>query len=224
MKRNDDLCENCPLRGIGLAHARDVAGGFGGVTLETLERGQSFAADRFGATYAFLRAGTLRIEALCPEGASDVIGFVHAGEPIVISHADAPVIATALETSKVCRLSVPAVLGRDDRSGVVLSTYCAAALQQAVDDQQRLGRFRQGDAVRRLGLFLDDLSQRTGSRQVTLTMSRSDIADYLAIRPESVSRALATLEEEGVIRRDSVRAIRLLDQARTPEQRRAASL
>lgn len=220
MKKSDTLCDNCPLRGVGLAHMRDVANGYGGIMLETLRRGQPLATGPVGTTYAFLRSGALKIEALSADGTSDVIGLVLAGEPIVVSHADAPIIATALQDSKICRLSVPAILGRDDRSAVILSTFCASALQQAIDDQQRLGRFRRGDATDRLAAFLADLSARTETTHVRLPMSRIDIASYLSLRPESVSRALATLEKGGHVVRESIRTFRLLD--RTDEARRAS--
>ena len=42
-------------------------------------------------------------------------------------------------------------------------------------------------------------------------MSRQDIADYLALTQESVSRALARMEADGLIRRQSPRIIRLED-------------
>ena len=123
MKKSGTLCDNCPLREVGLAHVRDVANGYGGVILESLKRGQPLATGPVGTTYAFLRAGALKIESLSANGTSDVIGVVLAGEPIVVSHADAPNIATAIEDSKICRLSVQAVLSRDDRSAVILSTF-----------------------------------------------------------------------------------------------------
>jgi hypothetical protein len=46
---------------------------------------------------------------------------------------------------------------------------------------------------------------------VTLPMSRHDIADYLAIAVETVSRALTNLREEGVIQFDGVRCVQIRD-------------
>jgi CRP-like cAMP-binding protein len=46
---------------------------------------------------------------------------------------------------------------------------------------------------------------------IPLQMSRGDIAAYLALSPESLSRATATLERRGLVAFESKRQARLLD-------------
>ena len=50
-------------------------------------------------------------------------------------------------------------------------------------------------------MFIRELErEHRGSREFALPMSRSDIASYLGLSLESVSRATRTLERRGVVR------------------------
>jgi CRP-like cAMP-binding protein len=66
----------------------------------------------------------------------------------------------------------------------------------------------------KVGSFLlamaDRLSPEKGDR-VTLPVSRYDIADYLAVSPETVSRALSDLKHRGLIRFIGTRDIQIVD-------------
>jgi CRP-like cAMP-binding protein len=72
-------------------------------------------------------------------------------------------------------------------------------------------------AVDRVSAFLTEMADRlnTGSDNVvTLPMSRYDIADYLAIAVESVSRALTKLRGRGIVTFDGPRRLRSGNQHR----------
>lgn len=74
------------------------------------------------------------------------------------------------------------------------------ALEHAIDHIYTLGN---KNAHERLCFFLFNLQQRcgkNGSRQLELCMSRQDIADYLGLTIETVSRTFSRLEREGVIK------------------------
>jgi CRP/FNR family transcriptional regulator len=47
--------------------------------------------------------------------------------------------------------------------------------------------------------------------EITLPMSRKDLASYLGTTPETISRKLADLEQEGLIRQLAGRKIKILD-------------
>ncbi len=216
MSANGALCAGCPLRALGLSSLGDVAGGRGGVVFEALAPDEILRADERGARPAFLRSGALKVEALAPDGSGDVIGFVLPGEPVAVSHAGMASVATALVPSQACRLSVPAILARDAQAARVLDAFRAAALAQAVADQSRLARARHGPVTDRLAGFLGDIASRTGDRRIALAMPRSDIAAYLALRPESVSRAMAALRRSGRIEREGPRRLRWLGELEAP--------
>jgi CRP/FNR family nitrogen fixation transcriptional regulator len=65
-----------------------------------------------------------------------------------------------------------------------------------------------------VGAFLLHLTRRLASQptdRVTLPISRYDIADYLALSVETVSRALTGLKRSGVIALVGPRRLRILD-------------
>ena len=70
------------------------------------------------------------------------------------------------------------------------------------------------DAVGRLAMFIRELErQHAGSRDIDLPMSRSDIASYLGLSPESLSRASRALERRGVVCFPSRHSVRIVDLA-----------
>jgi CRP/FNR family nitrogen fixation transcriptional regulator len=80
---------------------------------------------------------------------------------------------------------------------------------QARDHARLLGRF---SALERLSAFLVQCSARSRvSDLVTLEMRRQDIADYLGLTVETVSRCLAQLKRDGLIEFVSARHLKLLD-------------
>jgi CRP/FNR family transcriptional regulator, nitrogen fixation regulation protein len=82
-------------------------------------------------------------------------------------------------------------------------------------------------ATAKVGWFLINLEGRLASagrsNEVVLPMSRYDIADYLALSVETVSRALTSLRERQVISFSGSRRLRILDRmALEREERRDA--
>jgi CRP/FNR family nitrogen fixation transcriptional regulator len=62
--------------------------------------------------------------------------------------------------------------------------------------------------------FLIDLSNRMGqTKYLELPMPHHDIADYLGLKIETVSRSITELERSGVIARASSRTVVLRDRA-----------
>lgn len=80
--------------------------------------------------------------------------------------------------------------------------------------QRRLLILGRATALEKVSSFLLEMVDCFRTRSVgpvTLPMSRYDIADYLAMAVETVSRALTNLREGGVIQFDSVRCLQIRD-------------
>jgi CRP/FNR family nitrogen fixation transcriptional regulator len=80
-------------------------------------------------------------------------------------------------------------------------------------------------AIEKVGSFLLDMARRSSHGRednVALPVSRYDIADYLAVSVETVSRSLTDLKQRGVIRFSGTRTLKIVDPEALEERMRAA--
>jgi CRP/FNR family nitrogen fixation transcriptional regulator len=81
--------------------------------------------------------------------------------------------------------------------------------------QEQLLVLGRKNALERLAAFLLEMDARSGANHIVdLAMPRHDIADYLGLTLETVSRMFAELKETGTIRLESARRVHLLDVAK----------
>jgi len=69
-------------------------------------------------------------------------------------------------------------------------------------------------AIEKVGSFLLDIARRSARGRedsVALPVSRYDIADYLAVSVETVSRSLTDLKQRGVIKFSGTRTLKIVD-------------
>lgn len=159
--------------------------------------------DEFNAIAA-VRSGTVKTYIVDSQGNEQVLGFFLPGEVIglnAIHHAKYPCNAVALDTVMLCRFSFPKMaLLATKMPG--LQTQLFRLLSQDIGKAALLA----GDysADQRMAAFLISLSRRYAARGFSakrfhLTMSRTDIANYLRLAPETVSRVLRRFQTEGLI-------------------------
>jgi CRP/FNR family transcriptional regulator len=161
------------------------------------------AGDPFEAIAA-VRAGTVKTYVVDPDGHEHVLGFHLPGEVIGLDGIDGdryPCNAVALDTVMLCRFSFPKI--------AVLAARLPGLQKQLFRLLSRdIGRaaLLAGDwtADQRMAAFLVGLSRRLAARgfspdRFALTMPRTDIANYLRLAPETVSRVLKRMQEEGVL-------------------------
>jgi CRP/FNR family transcriptional regulator, nitrogen fixation regulation protein len=81
--------------------------------------------------------------------------------------------------------------------------------------QSRMVLVGRTNALEKVSAFLLEMAERTSvtSDDLVLPMSRYDIADYLAIAVETVSRALTTLKARGAITIAHSRQVRITDRS-----------
>jgi CRP/FNR family transcriptional regulator len=160
--------------------------------------------DAFTAIAA-VRAGTVKTYVVDSHGREQVQGFFLPGEVIglnAIHGARYPCNAIALDTVMLCRFSFPQMALLATRLPG-LQQHLFRLLSQDIGKAALLA----GDfsADERMAAFLVALSRRYSARgfsgtQFNLTMSRTDIANYLRLAPETVSRVLRRLQDEGLLR------------------------
>ncbi len=133
-----------------------------------------------------------------------MLGFFLPGEVIglnAIHHARFPCNAVALDTVMLCRFSFPKMALLASRLPG-LQTQLFRLLCEDIGKATLLA----GDysADQRMAAFLVALSRRYERRGFSalrfhLTMSRTDIANYLRLAPETVSRVLRRFQDEGLV-------------------------
>lgn len=166
---------------------------------------------------AAVRAGTVKTYVIDRDGREHVLGFHLPGEVIGLDAIDGdhyPCNAVALDTVMLCRFSFPKI--------AVLATRLPGLQRQLFRLLSRdIGRaaLLAGDwsADQRLAAFLVGLSRRLAARgfsprRFQLTMPRTDIANYLRLAPETVSRVLKRFQQDGLLNVER-REIDLTDKA-----------
>ncbi len=167
---------------------------------------------------AAVRAGTVKTCVTDRDGHEHVLGFHFPGEVIGLNAIDGhryPCDAIALDTVMLCKFSFPKIS--------VLATRVPGIQRELFRLLSRdIGRaaLLAGDwsADQRVAAFLLGMSRRLAARgfsatRFQLTMARTDIAIYLRLAPETVSRVLRRMQDDGILAVDR-REVELLDQGR----------
>ena len=156
---------------------------------------------------AAVRAGTVKTSVVDRDGHEHVHGFHLPGEVIGLNAIDGdryPCNAVALDTVMLCRFSFPKIS--------VLATRVPGLQRQLFRLLSRdIGRaaLLAGDwsADERMAAFLIGISRRLAARgfspdRFQLTMARTDIANYLRLAPETISRVLKRFQGKGMLKVD----------------------
>ncbi|SDD51285.1 helix-turn-helix domain-containing protein [Aquimonas voraii] len=167
---------------------------------------------------AAVRAGTVKTFTVDAQGREQVLGFFLPGEVIglnAIHSARFPCNVMALDTVMLCRFSFPMMATLATRMPG-LQGQLFRLLSQDINKAALLA----GDfsADERMAAFLLSFSRRFAARgfsatRFNLAMSRTDIANYLRLAAETVSRVVRRFQDEGLIEVKR-REFELLDLAR----------
>jgi CRP/FNR family transcriptional regulator len=177
-----------------------------------------FEGDEAGSVYS-LTSGLLRLSKLLPDGRRQIAGFLFPGDFLGITlEEEHAFTAEAIGPSNLCRFSRRQFERfTTEHPALERRLYTAAAHELAAARQQLvlLGR---KTATERLASFLLMLSGRcrsmSGGDEIEFPMPRADIADYLGIRIETVSREITALKTARVIRLTGRHSFRIVDRDR----------
>jgi CRP/FNR family nitrogen fixation transcriptional regulator len=97
--------------------------------------------------------------------------------------------------------------GNDAALSRELLSFAMRGMAKAQDHSLLLGRRSAVEKV--AGFLLDWATKASDHKAITLAMTRQDIADYLGLTIETVSRTLSLLERDGVIALPSARQVKL---------------
>jgi len=213
-------CANCGARALSVCAQVSDAGLSRMEALSEeveLRPGEILAREGDAAAHVFnITGGAVRVYKLMADGRRQIIGFLFAGDFLgLTSDKDYAFSAEALEPVTACRFNRKGYMGVVEQfpelESALLSRF-TSDLSAAQAHMLLLGR---KTARERVASFLRDLSARAARRgadadSVHLVMTRGEIADYLGLTLETVSRTLSALKSKGAIRQTDSRTYTIL--------------
>lgn len=154
-----------------------------------------------------VRSGTFKSFTSSRQGEQQITGFHLPGDILgfdAFHSQQHPSYAEALETAMICEIPLSCLdqlLGKLPRLRQQMMRLMSQDIQA---DQQMMLLLNHKSAEQKLASFLKQLSQRYAERgfsatEFRLTMTRSDIGNYLGLTVETVSRLLSKLNKEHLI-------------------------
>ena len=159
-------------------------------------------------------SGTVRASKILSDGRRQIGGFYLPGDIFGLDLGDEHAFsAEAIGDVTVLCVRRSAVLALADRDGHIARQLWTATARELSQAQDRLLLLIKSAQERLAGFLLEMAGRPRGGDSVDLPMTRQDIADYLGLTIETVSRTLTSLAEEAVIEMPSARHILLRDRA-----------
>ena len=160
-------------------------------------------------------SGVVRISKLLPDGRRQISAFHFPGDTFGFEADDIhSVSAEAVVPTKVEPLNWQSLASRDMPESLMreLLALAMVSLRRSQEHLLLLGR---KNALERLAAFLLEMAARAGNQTaLDLAMPRHDIADYLGLTLETVSRTFAELKQLGAVKLESARRVHLIDMGR----------
>lgn len=210
--RTTSLCAAMPESDLGRLHAI--------VSHTNFAAGRAIFYEGDSALNLYnVTAGVVRLSKLLADGRRQVTGFLFAGDFLGLAFEDQySYTAEAVSDVQLCRFR------RNDLTTLFddyrdlerrLLTMASHELATAQEQMLVLGR---KTAAEKLASFLAMVGARTHAEEtIQLPMTRADIADYLGLTVETVSRTFAKLVQMGLIRLQTAQTIVVRDADRLAE-------
>lgn len=164
------------------------------------------AGSPFRALY-MIKSGSLKTQVVSEGGELQILGFHLPGEILGFDALAAErhqCSAEALEASSVCRLPYADLERIAALVPGLQRQFMRLVSREMRDDHDHMAMMGRNQAISRLGLFLHNMSRRQarlGRRHdvLNLSMSRADLANYLGLVLETVSRLFGRMQDMGLI-------------------------
>lgn len=183
-----------------------------GVRMNFARNEEIFAQDD-AAEYVYrVERGVVRTTRFTDDGRRQIGDFYFPGCMIGLEDGDihrfSAEALTACVVVAVRRRTLEAEARRDPELAELLWSAGARRMQRMQSHLLQIGR---KSALERVAALLAEMSERSGHDEIDLPMSRQDLADYLNLTIETVSRMLSQLQATRVIRLTGIRRMRICD-------------
>ncbi len=206
-------CENCGMFPI----CRPVEAGGQSVTLvenflsrrEPLKSGESlFVKDETLTDIYAVSSGTFKIVQFAVDGEEQILGFRFPGELLgedALYPGKYGYTAVAINGSSVCRIPIQELNASSEMMPAMQRNMIELlGMQSYVTQKQMSSLAACKSAEQKLVAFLLNIAERKAahdgsSTSIKLTVTRDNIANFLGLRRETLSRLLSKLQKEGLI-------------------------
>lgn len=166
--------------------------------------------DGFRSIYA-VRLGCVKTYRITGDGKEQITGFYLPGEVFGVDgvagnlHSNS---AIALETSAICAIPFERLEELSSRISSLQRHLFKLMGREIAEDQKLITLLSKNSADERMAALFLSLSQRYGQRglsstHIRLPMSRGDIANYLGLTVETVSRVISRMQKQKIIKIDN---------------------
>jgi CRP-like cAMP-binding protein len=191
-------------------------------TVRSIRRGrQIFGEGEPASCWYWMASGAAQVCSFAEDGRRHVAELVLPGDFFGLeaseTHCATAEAARDAVVVAFSRVRAEAVIDADPRLARAFREIACGRLREA---QARLLRLGRTSAVERVTSFLLEMAERCHAAKdqvVELPVTRDDIADYLGLKSETVSRTLTELRRRGAIALPARRSIRLSDRAALAE-------
>lgn len=197
-----ERCRTCTAAGCSLGRlGPDVR-----VAQHCYSRGERIDGNGAGFSVRIVSAGLAAASVVIRDGRRQLVCLHGPGDAICpLGPVDADCWAEALTATEICEVTLDTSCGsllQDPALARHFFELAHARLERLSAHAILLGRM---DGTERLCAFLLDMAARIGLRRgagaiLTLPLSREDIADYLGLNAETVSRIITRLKRSGLVR------------------------
>ena len=176
------------------------------VQTQRVEAHQTIFAEGDPATSVFnVTSGTVKLYKLLADGRRQITGFLFGGDFLGVSVNDRyAYTAETVGVTTICRFprrKLDGLMEEFPKLQRRLLGLASTELAAAQDQMLLLGRKTAREKIASFLIMLSQRASRRGQRDnpVSLPMGRADIADYLGLTTETVSRTFTQLKSSGVI-------------------------
>jgi CRP/FNR family transcriptional regulator len=220
----DQICGTCGSRVTGLCRPLDPAA-LDEVLVDSEQRAVAareilfHEGDTAGHVFTLVQ-GTAKLTRLMADGREQVLGFRFAGDVLGYTATTAyPFAAQLLTPGTVCRLDRKRLDLLLRRFPALERRFLDLCVQELAATQEQLVTVGRRTAEARLAAFLLLLAEAGHRRHhvgpvLDMPMTRADIADFLGLTLETVSRSFTAFRRRGWIREPSHGRVELLERAR----------
>ena len=163
-----------------------------------------FWEDDHAVSYYLIESGVGRGCRILPDGRRQICRFIFPGDLIAHSRTDKyPYTAEAITPVTAIVISRMHLQKEAESMACMRKLIMDSLLAELRESQDQILVLGRMTAVERVSHFLYLLAERTGtdpSQPIIIPMNRTDIADYLGLTLETVSRVIGRLKREGKIR------------------------